>query len=190
MGKEKVMEKTHEEIVKNSGLILQYAPLVLALISLVICYLLFKKIQILNSQNDSIMNIEKQFIHFAKEQSELNSINTKKYNTLISQMNQIGYVVQNNIVEQPKINSIQKSEKSEKSENNKTEFEQPKQREMIHTSVIQTNFPTTMLDNSLPAPISTTNKKEKENIVKSGNKKVLDLQKNEAIFEEIVAEDN
>ena len=76
MGKEKVIEKTTEEITNKSNVIMQYLPIIIGLICLVVCYLLFKKFQTLNAQSSSIENIEKQFTGFIKEQSEINSFNS------------------------------------------------------------------------------------------------------------------
>ena len=105
MGKEKVIEKTTEEVAKRGNILLQYAPIILGLICLIICYLLFKKMQSLNSQSDSISKLEKQFTGFVKEQSEMNTVNGKKFNGMISQINQLGYIVQNsNVRESNSIN--------------------------------------------------------------------------------------
>ena len=82
--------------------------------------------------------------------------------------------------------------------------EQPKQREFMPTSVIQTNFPinndNTQIETQPPKPISTTIKKEinskdnlnsletveKQNGNKKNTKKVIDLQK---LKEEVLIEE-
>ena len=63
MGKEKVTEEVAKTLgnVSNasntSNILLQYAPLIIGLVCLVVCYLLFKKIQTLNSHGDSVSKI-------------------------------------------------------------------------------------------------------------------------------------
>ena len=71
---------------------------------------------------------------------------------------------------------------------------QPSQRELMPTSVIQTNFPINMEQNVIPAPIITTNKKEnlnKKELDKSLNKKVIDLQKtnDKILIDEVTSDD-
>ena len=201
MGKEKIIEKTGEVILDKPNMILQYAPIFIGLVCLVICYLLFKKIQSLSSLNSSIENIEKQFTGFVKEQSEINVINAKRFNALIAQMNQVSYVIQNNNVREINtVNSQMSPDKSQvpsqvhqqvpsqvQSQVQSQVHQQVPQRELMPTSVIQTNFPINSGHTTLPTPVSTTNRKEKENnmenfhsnvkeTTKSGGKKVIDLQ--------------
>ena len=211
MGKEKISEDISKTVsnLSNSNsinnILLKYAPLIIGLVCLVVSYLLFKKIQTLNSQGDSVSTIEKQFTNFVKEQSEVNSINGKKFNAIISQINQLSYVIQNSspresntVVSQmsPERDSVKKVpvESIPPTES----IEQRPEREMMPTSVIQTNFPIKGDSNNLPTPVSTTIKKEVENLptieqqkqnkqsVKSGNKKVIDLQK---LKEEVLIEE-
>ena len=184
MGKEKVTEevsKTLSNVGNTSNILLQYAPLIIGLVCLVVCYLLFKKIQTLNSHGDSVSKIEKQFTNFVKEQSEVNAINGKKFNAMISQINQMSYIIQNSssresntVVSQmsperdqgPKGHqiSMQSNETQKPEQTSKQPPVQPPQREMMPTSVIQTNFPMQGDSNSLPTPVSTTIKKEVETL--------------------------
>jgi len=230
MGKEKVTEEISKTLgnVSNtsntSNILLQYAPLIIGLVCLVVCYLLFKKIQTLNSHGDSVSKIEKQFTHFVKEQSEVNAINGKKFNAMISQINQLSYIIQNSssrelntLVSQmsperdngpqgpqgPQVSS-QSIENQQPEQTSKQPPAQPQQREMMPTSVIQTNFPIQGDSNSLPTPVSTTIKKEVENLptieqqkqpkqgVKGNNKKVIDLQtlKEEVLIEEASSDED
>ena len=220
MGKEKVAEEVAKtfsnvsNVGNTSNILLQYAPLIIGLVCLVVCYLLFKKIQTLNSHGDSVSKIEKQFTNFVKEQSEVNAINGKKFNAMISQINQMSYIIQNSssresntVVSQmsperdqgPKGHqiSMQSNETQKPEQTSKQPPVQPQQREMMPTSVIQTNFPMQGDSNSLPTPVSTTIKKEVETLPTieqqkqpkqgaKGNKKVIDLQtlKEEVLIEE------
>lgn len=246
MGKEKVTEevaKTFSNVSKlgnTSNILLQYAPLIIGLVCLVVCYLLFKKIQTLNSHGDSVSKIEKQFTNFVKEQSELNGINGKKFNSMISQINQMSYIIQNSnsresntIVSQmsperdqsqeQQVKQAQKLQQLQQAQQQTQQLQQtqqekqaqqlqvqstlpaqPQQREMMPTSVIQTNFPIQGSSNSLPTPVSTTIKKEVENLPtieqqkqskqsnKSNSKKVIDLQtlKEEVLIEEASSDED
>ena len=208
MGKEKIVEEVTKTVSKTNNILLQYAPLIIGLICLVVCYLLFKKIQTLNSHGDSVTKLEKQFTGFVKEQSEVNTLNGKKFNTMISQINQLSYILQNsNNRESNTISSQMSPERdtmNEKVNNHSNEqlqqSMQPKQRELMPTSVIQTNFPIKTESETLPTPISTSVKKEFEKIptieqpkqtTKKNNKKVIDLQKakEEVLIEEVSSED-
>lgn len=215
MGKEKVTEEVSKIINGgSSNMLLQYAPLVIGLICIVVCYLLFKKIQTLNSHGDSVSNIEKHFTNFVKEQSEINTINGKKFNAIMSQISQLSYIVQNS--NSREANSFVSQMSPEKQNNAKNEESlkeslkdienklpaQPAQRELMPTSVIQTNFPIKTEAETLPTPISTTNKKEIENLVTNdqqkqtkqskNNKKVIDLQtlKEEVLIEEASSDED
>ena len=213
MGKEKVIEKTSEAIANGSvipnsttNMIMQYLPIVLALVALVICYLLFKKTQSLNSQGDSLENIEKQFTSFVKEQSEINTVNAKRFNQLVSQMNQVSYVLQNsnNTRELNSVTTQMSPEREVTQQVTQQEQEVSKiaQRQMMPTSVIQTNFPISGGETRLPAPMNTSNKKENVNKVdnvhsgkdlnKVSNKKVIEVQtlKEEVLIEEASSEDD
>ena len=214
MGKEKVTEEVVKTVNNFSNtannFLLQYAPLIIGLICLVVCYLLFKKIQTLNSYGDSVSKIEKQFTNFVKEQSEVNAITGKKFNAMISQINQLSYIIQNSSSRESNTVASQMSPERDQSQVQSdqqvqsvqqlqsAQLEQPPQREMMPTSVIQTNFPIKVESNSLPTPVSTTIKKEVENLPtieqqkqpkqssKNNNKKVINLEK---LKEEVLIEE-
>ena len=224
MGREKVTEEVAKTLsnVSNVGntsnILLQYAPLIIGLVCLVVCYLLFKKIQTLNSHGDSVSKIEKQFTNFVKEQSEVNAINGKKFNAMISQINQMSYIIQNSNSRESNTVVSQMSPERDQSQEQQAPVQQaqqvqqvqstppsqPQQREMMPTSVIQTNFPMQGNSNSLPTPVSTTIKKEVENLPtieqqkqpKQGSngssKKVIDLQtlKEEVLIEEASSDED
>ena len=167
MGKEKVVD----EIIKNTTnsvpgiteMILKYAPLVIGLIALVACYLLYKKFQTVNNTGDSLGKLEKQFTGFIKEQSEINMVNSKKFNSILSQMNQLSYILQNsNTREQNDINSQMSPEREIGNQQPQPQqIKQPQQREFIPNN-IQTNFPIKQdqLPDEMLKPVVTTNKKE------------------------------
>ena len=193
MGKEKIIEKTGEEIINKSSMILQYAPLIIALATLVICYFLYKKIQTNTFEKSSIENLEKKIAGSFKEQTELNNINDKKFNALMSQINQVSYILQNNNSRDTNTIDTQMSPERETPDSSNSKKQQP-QRELMPTSVIQTNFPINMEHNVLPTPIITTNKKEnlnKKEMDKSLNKKVIDLQKtnDKILIDEVTSDD-
>lgn len=190
MGREKAAEKLAEETVNSinsinsingpaSGkmnIIMQYIPLVVSLISLIVCYLLYKKIQSLNTQNDAVSKIETQIASFIKEQSEINTVNSKKFNTLVSQLNQLNYLIQNTNSRENNTFDTQMSPErtttnttTTTTTNNNLQQQQQqqleKQREMIPTSVIQTSFPISPpvnQVNSIPLPTVTSNRIENE----------------------------
>lgn len=164
MGKDKVVD----EIIKNSTnsrpditeMIVKYFPLIIGLIAIIACYLLYKKFQTINNTGHSLEKLEKQFTGFIKEQSEINMINSKKFNSILSQMNQFNYILQNsNAREQNDINSQMSPEKQ--LNDKKQHIKQPKQREFIPNN-IQTNFPINQeqLPDELLKPVITSNKKE------------------------------
>ena len=225
MGREKVIEKVSQEVQKSlnpANLIMQYAPIVIGLICLVVCYLLFKKFQSLNAQNENINKLEKQFTGFMKEQSEVNTVNAKRFNAVMSQMNQLSFVVQNSNVretnsmdsqmspmrEQERQNVVNKPVEVNTQQNLQQQIQeqqhvnQPPQRELMPTSVISTSYPVKGELNSLPIPISTTTKKETENVInqvendsvkkEKNSKKVIDLQqvKEEVLIEEASSDDD
>lgn len=215
MGKEKVAEevvRTVSNINTTGNVLLQYAPLIIGLVCLVVCYLLFKKIQTLNSHDNSLSKMEKQFTNFVKEQSELNVINEKKNNAIISQINQLSYIIQNSnsresntVISQmsPIRNNSNETDVKPQYTQQTSEPSQPPQREMMPTSVIQTNFPMKVESNILPTPVSTTTKKEVENLPtieqqkqqkqnsKNNNKKVINLEKlkEEVLIEEVSSDE-
>ena len=230
MGKEKVTEEVAKTLsnvsnVNNtSNILLKYAPLIIGLVCLVVCYLLYKKIQTLNSHGDSVSKMEKQFTNFVKEQSEVNAINGKKFNAMISQINQLSYIIQNSssresntVVSQMSPERDQGPQEPQGPQGTETlkpeqtlkqqpvqQPVQPPQREMMPTSVIQTNFPMQGDSNSLPTPVSTTIKKEVETLptieqqkqpkqgAKGNSKKVIDLQtlKEEVLIEEASSDED
>lgn len=220
MGKDKVIEKITEEIPKinKSSIILQYAPLIIGLICIVACYLLYKKIQSLNSRGDTLSKIEAQFTGFVKEQSELNTINSKKFNVLMSQVNQLNYIIEN--LNGREVNSMDTQMSPERpiisnepvaqgpqGPQGPTEIKQPIQREMMPTSAIQTGYPIEQQAQNLPIPTSTSLKKEinnneiseinkvpvqqKTQKKESKSKKVVNLEnlKEEVMIEEVSSDD-
>ena len=81
---------TKDKIISpDSNSILKYSPILLSMIALLSCYLLNKKMQSLNNQNDSILKIEEQFTKFIKSQTEINNENYKKINSVMSHLNHI-----------------------------------------------------------------------------------------------------
>lgn len=195
MGKDKVAEKVIEEVSKGNtiNMIVQYAPILIGLISLVVCYLLYKKIQSLNTVNDSVGKVEKQFSNFIKEQSEINGINAKRFNAIGSQINQIQYVLQN--MNSREVNNIE-SQMSPARDQETQQSPTINDRELIPSSVVQNVFPVNNNIEALPPPISTSNKKEPDIIqepinkqeavikTKSKNKKVVTLSEDIQIEEE------
>lgn len=196
MGKDKVAEKVIEEVSKGNtiNMIVQYAPILIGLISLVVCYLLYKKIQSLNTVNDSVGKVEKQFSNFIKEQSEINGINAKRFNAIGSQINQIQYVLQN--MNSREVNNIE-SQMSPARDQETQQSPTINDRELIPSSVVQNVFPVNNNNiEALPPPISTSNKKEpdinqepinkQESVIKtkSKNKKVVTLSEDIQIEEE------
>ena len=213
MGKDKVMEKIVEEMpnLNKPNMILQYAPLIIGLVCIVACYLLYKKIQSLNFQNSTLSKIEAQFTGFVKEQSELNTINSKKFNVLMSQVNQLNYIFEN--LNGREVNSIDTQMSPERPIISNEppaqvppEIKQPVQREMMPTSAIQTGYPIEQQAQNLPIPSSTSLKKEINNEIQeinrvsvqqktqkkeSKNKKVINLEnlKEEVMIEEVSSDD-
>lgn len=193
MGKEKVAEKAIEEVSKSStiNMIIQYAPILIGLISLVVCYLLYKKIQSLNTVNDSVGKVEKQFSNFIKEQSEINGINAKRFNAIGSQINQINYVLQN--MNSREVNNIESQMSPVRDQEIQKQTQQSpilNDRELIPSSVVPNVFPVNNNTEALPPPISTSNKKEpeikQEPVIKSKskNKKVVTLSEDIQLEEE------
>ena len=226
MGKDKIAEKIATNVTNHSNIIMQYAPLVIGLVCLVICYLLFKKIQSLNSTTDYANKIEKQFVGFIKEQGNLNTVNNEKFNNIVTGMNHLinKYnnmpVNKNNELSQEIHEEIQDAQQEvqevtqEVQEVQEVPYVVPQElsqteknnRELMPTSVIQTSFPISMNNDKLPAPISTSNKKEVEQINNevpqqvpqqvpqkvSKNKKIIDIQtlKEETLIEEASSDED
>ena len=195
MGKEKIatleVEGNNGSANSNdsncSNIIMQYAPILIGLICLVFCYLLYKKIQTLNSVGDSVSNLEKHFTHYIKEQTELNTFNNKKFNTLATQINQLNYILQNQ--NERKTNNINTQMSPERKNSENTNLEVKETRELLPSITVP---PSNQL-NELPKPISTTNKKSAqiENNIsilknKSDNKKVINL---ETLQEQVLIEE-
>ena len=163
-------------------MLVQYAPILIGLISLVVCYLLYKKIQSLNTINESVGKVEKQFSNFIKEQSEINNINAKRFNAIGSQINQLNYVLQN--MNPREVNNVesQMSPNRDQEVKIKQQKEQPQQqqpsiindRELIPSSIVPNVFPVNNNTEALPPPISTSNKKDpeikQESLIKSKSK--------------------
>ena len=206
MGKssEKVTEKVTEEITKNSNILLQYAPILVGLICLVICYLLYKKIQTLNSQSESISNLEKQFTGFIKEQTEINTVNNRKFNGILSQINQLGYIIQNSKREPNTINTQMSPERDiEKQELKvqqelKVKQELKVQQESKEKEEEKKSKRSTTKENEYnilqepPPPQNTSSKKE--NVIEidtvKTNKNVINLSKDDTIIEEVSSDEN
>jgi hypothetical protein len=168
MGKDKVAEEIIKTTTSNNitELILKYAPLVIGLVALVVCYLLYKKFQTLTASGDSVTKLEKQFTGFVKEQSDVNTINSKKFNSFGSQLNQLGYIIQNSAPREQNSTNSQMSPEREIAQQQPVQQQpvqqQPVQREFMPTSVIQTNFPIKheQQSDNIFKPQSTTNKTE------------------------------
>ena len=138
MPKEKIVEKIVEESSSNNNIIMQYLPILIGLICLIICYLLYKKIQTINSQSDSITNLEKHFTLFIKEQTDVNTVNTKRFNAIANEINQLNFVLQNqNVREVNNINTQMSPDKNKTVE--KENVEQPSIRQLMPTIVIANN---------------------------------------------------
>lgn len=175
MTKEKVMSPLTNGIKPSNDIktmFSMYAPILISLIALLVCYLLYKKFQTVNSTGDSILKIEEQFTTFIKEQSDINMVNSKKFNAVITQINQVNYVLQNSFNTTKEQNTIETQLSPERPNSNKQAKQenitpsvntivQPPVRELLPTSVISTNFPVSrpiedIADSKLP--ISTVNK--------------------------------
>ena len=192
MGKDKLVEKYSVCEPATNNIVMQYIPLLIALVCLIICYLLYKKIQTLNSQGDSIINLEKHFTNFIKQQTEINTNTAKKFNALATQMNQLNYVIQNNNTRKINdINSQMSPDKIQTKTVNKIDnnIEQPVVRELMPTIIIPS---TDIKTENLPMPINTSMKKSVliENSIdadiKNSKKKVINL---ETLQEEVLIEE-
>ena len=69
--KEKVIEKTSDVVseMKPQSMIIQYLPVLVGIICLLVCYLLYKKYQSLSAALSSTDKMEKQLTSYIKEQS-------------------------------------------------------------------------------------------------------------------------
>lgn len=219
MGKDKIAEKMTEVITEKVGntqnKILQYSPIILSFVSILICYLLFKKIQSLEANSSTMTNIETELTKFIKEQTDLNKMTIQKYNELSSQINQIGYLLQNTgqpfvpdvPVQAPVQAEMQNQVNVPISENNLKTVESH-QREMI--AQIPNGVPIVQNNNNFvpPIPENTSSKKElnsnreffaniqSRNEITSGKneiiggKKVINLETEEAVIEEVSSDDD
>lgn len=161
MGKDKVTEEILNTTNNTTNLIFKYAPIFLAFICLIICYFLFKKIQTIHTSQESNTKLEKEFITFVKEQSEVNAVNNKKFNSIMSQINQIGYLIQNSNINEMKpdngkdiYHNMGQTEKQHNMEQNRNNIVVDR----IRQSEKQNNM---VLDQM--RPVNTSNKVDKEN---------------------------
>jgi len=211
MTKEKVMSPLTNGIKPSNNIktmFSMYAPILISLIALLVCYLLYKKFQTVNSTGDSILKIEEQFTTFIKEQSDINIVNSKKFNAVIAQINQVNYVLQNSSNITKEQNTIETQLSPERLNSNKPENKrenttpsvntivQPQVRELLPTSVISTNFPVSrpiedITDNKLPIPtvnkvvhdVSDLNMSNKKRNAEHDSRNVIDIE--DTLIEEI-----
>ena len=181
MGKEKIAEEG------SSNIMMQYIPILIGLVCIIFCYLLYKKVQTLNSQSDSITNLEKHFTQFIKDQAIINTTNTNKFNSLGNQTNQLNYILQNK--NQRDVNNIStQMSPDNKNKNTESILKEANTRELMPTVTISTIKNEI---NDLPKPISTTNKKTVkidniETYIDTSAKKNIDL---ETLQEEVLIEE-
>lgn len=201
MGKDKVVEKTAEVLTTPppSDLLFKIVPLIVGLICFAICYILFKKIQTISSQYDNITKLEKLINTNQKDQTELNNVNNKKFNAVMSHVNHVSYLLQDKMENKSNVETNVLPNKEALSNKPETNIKQPVQREFMPTSVIG-SYPVENKD-TLPPPKSTTTKKENlnNNVVipevvsdkQVNNKKIIDLQtlNEEVIIEEASSDD-
>ena len=166
----------------NNGPFINYFGIIIGLLSLIICYLLYKKIQNLNLENSSFNKIEQQFTKFIKEQNQINNAQLTKFNILASQLNEVKNEKETFLSE----NVVKKEKSSIKLQ----EVKQPEQREMMPTTIFQTSLP---VDNNvpenvnLPPPVVTINKKSEKlndttlDLNKINTKKVVNISNNDQI---------
>ena len=201
-------------IIQEQSSMIPLIGVVIALLAILACYFLYKKMNSMTSQTESVTKLEEKFSKFIKEQNEINTLYTKKFNSVGSEFNQFHYILQehlvnnksdNNFISQssPTIESEIKQNKDLKHSNDKIksveEIKQPEQREMMPTSVFQTSLPndnSKLMPNELPHPVSTINKKgetlnDKIPVLNDNNiKKVVTISSNEEVYlEEDSSED-
>ena len=152
--------------------ILPFLSIIVAVLAIVICYFLYKKIQNLNNDN-SFEKIEENFSKLFKEQQIINNLHAKKLNSLGTQFNQLHVLIQEkNNLKRSNSDFLQASSPSNdpnkqpnlKKENTLSGIEtikQPEQREMMPTSIFQTSLPVekSNVSNQIPPPVVTINKK-------------------------------
>ena len=78
----------------------------------------------------SVVRLEKQFTSFTKEQSDVNTVNNKKFNSMISQVNQLGYIVQNSNTRE--VNSVNTQMSPERNTNQQQQQQQQKYQHQQH----------------------------------------------------------
>lgn len=166
----------------NNGPFINYFGIIIGLLSLIICYLLYKKIQNLDLENSSFNKIEQQFTKFIKEQNQINNAQLTKLNILASQLNEVKNEKETFLSE----NVVKKENSSIKLQ----EVKQPEQREMMPTTIFQTSVP--VVNNvpenvNLPPPAVTINKKSEKlndttlDLNKINTKKVVNISNNDKI---------
>jgi hypothetical protein len=166
----------------NNGTFINYFGIIIGLLSLIICYLLYKKIQNLDLENSSFNKIEQQFTKFIKEQNQINNAQLTKFNILASQLNEVKNEKETFLSE----NLVKKENSSIKLQ----EVKQPEQREMMPTNIFQTSVP--VVNNvsesvNLPPPAVTINKKSEKlndttlDLNKINTKKVVNISDNDQI---------
>ena len=186
--------------IKTETSMIPIVGIVIALLALLICYFLYKKLNLMNNHNDSINKLEENFSKFIKEQNEINLLYSKKFNSVGTEFNQFHYILQEHLVQNKPDNDLMKqssqnNESETKQHTNKIksveEIKQPEQRPMMPTSVFQTSLPvenTDVVQQSLPPPISTINKKgetlnDKIPILNNDSvKKVVTISSNEEVY--------
>lgn len=202
-------------VVQEELPILKYIGIIIALIAIVVCYFLYKKISSMNSHTESITKLEENFSKYIKEQNEINTMYTKKFNLVGSEFNNIQNIFNENMQEISKMVNNENHKKNEKDSfiiskeeknENKEEIDdvvkikQPEQRQMMPTSVFQTSLPVdnnnNNSSNTLQPPIPTHNKKseiinDKLPVLNESNvKKVVTISSNEEVFLEEDSSDN
>ena len=191
MGKEKTVTNLTKP---PSDLLFKITPLIIGFLSLAICYLLFKKIQTIYTQKDNILQIEKLINTHIQEQTELNMVNNKKLNTLMSQVNQISFLIQSKM-ERPK-NSVD-SQISPNLNNIKTEYNVTPPNEQKINKVITNESKKIKKENNESSDFEKPQVDKKENNESSDfekpqvGKKIIDLEKlkEEVVIEEASSDD-
>jgi hypothetical protein len=196
---------TPTPIVQQESSMIPLIGVVIALLAVLACYFLYKKMNSMTSQTESVIKLEEKFSKFIKEQNEINTLYTKKFNSVGSEFNQFHYILQEHLINNkpdndfisqssPNIESdIKQNIKDLKHSNDKIksveEIQQPEQRQMMPTSVFQTSLPgDNTIPTELPHPVSTINKKgetlnDKIPVLNDNNiKKVVTISSNEEVY--------
>ena len=95
MAKEKVIEETTKVLKNNGNMLMQSLPLLLGLVCLLVCYFLYKKIQTLSFQSETINKIDKQLNKMFEEQNEINNIHSKQFQGIVNQINYLNHIINN-----------------------------------------------------------------------------------------------